>query len=445
MDLCHLHLQPNFKYLRQSNERSEPHHPELKIAVATYNKDRGFIFEDIQDASESTLQTFIDQSNRREQGPEKSDASLELIFAPMSPHLGINLTRDSFESLVEFIGLDPVLAAFLTSSRSCFHCIIGDNGCHSFLFKDYLYALAWTFDTRTLQTRALFTEGVEWRNSSTSFFRDGAFDIPGLSEHHLYHPLSLAMLVLIDMSRHFDDVILDDTNTLIGVRSKIDVSGDIAGEQRAQSIFRRTKTLYSASIQAVRVTQIWVHVKKSLSIAQSVSELFDPRHEHHFAPLNDTAHPCAERVIEGHRSIAASLRQAAHVIMSRIDTTSLSAQASLEQAKFYTEIVIPMAINRSGEDMAEVNRKDAVVMKGIGYLTLLFLPATFFSTLFSMPSLSGPGFVSEQFWVFWAFTIPTTIIVWMVFDWFDNRHLMAVLALLRRNRTKPTSENDSMP
>lgn len=108
-----------------------------------------------------------------------------------------------------FIGLDPLLVSFLTNSRSCFHYVIGDNRCHSFLYKYSNYSLAWKFDTRTMHTKALLTERYEYRESSTSFFHNDAFDIPGLSEHHLYHPLSLALLVLIDINNRCDHTITD--------------------------------------------------------------------------------------------------------------------------------------------------------------------------------------------------------------------------------------------
>lgn len=211
MDLCHIHLQPEFEYyLGRSNEPPELH-PKLKIAIATYAKNRGFSF-DIQDASESSLPTFIEQRNSTRQGPEKPDASLELVFVPMRPRqVRLNLTRDSFSALIELIGLDPALVAFLFSSGSCFHYIIGDNGCHSFLYKDYPYALAWTFDARTLLTKALLTERDEYKKSTTSFYRDSAFDIPGLPKHHLFHPLSLALLVLIDINHRCNHMILDES------------------------------------------------------------------------------------------------------------------------------------------------------------------------------------------------------------------------------------------
>jgi hypothetical protein len=55
-------------------------------------------------------------------------------------------------------------------------------------------------------------------------------------------------------------------------------------------------------------------------------------------------------------------------------------------------------------------------MKTISIMTMLFLPATYFAALFSMPTLqwSDSSVIRERFWVYWAFTIPTTCGVFFV-------------------------------
>jgi hypothetical protein len=57
-------------------------------------------------------------------------------------------------------------------------------------------------------------------------------------------------------------------------------------------------------------------------------------------------------------------------------------------------------------------------MKTIAVMNMAFLPAIFFAALFSMPSLQWdqPTIVHSNFWVYWAFTLPTTVIVFLV--WF---------------------------
>jgi hypothetical protein len=57
-------------------------------------------------------------------------------------------------------------------------------------------------------------------------------------------------------------------------------------------------------------------------------------------------------------------------------------------------------------------------MKTIAIMTMCFLPATFFAALFAIPSLQWdkPTVIGSRFWVYWVVTIPTTILVFIV--WF---------------------------
>jgi hypothetical protein len=52
-------------------------------------------------------------------------------------------------------------------------------------------------------------------------------------------------------------------------------------------------------------------------------------------------------------------------------------------------------------------------MKTIAVMTMLFLPATFFAALFATPMLDwhGTPIIQPRFWIYWAFTLPCTIVV----------------------------------
>lgn len=55
-------------------------------------------------------------------------------------------------------------------------------------------------------------------------------------------------------------------------------------------------------------------------------------------------------------------------------------------------------------------------MKTIAYMTMSFLPATFFATLFAVPSLDWKSdhVVQSNHWVYWAFTVPATLLVFII-------------------------------
>ncbi|RAK98094.1 uncharacterized protein BO80DRAFT_467229 [Aspergillus ibericus CBS 121593] len=64
-------------------------------------------------------------------------------------------------------------------------------------------------------------------------------------------------------------------------------------------------------------------------------------------------------------------------------------------------------------DLAEASKRDSSAMKAITILTMLFLPATFFATLFMVPTLrwDREDVIQRRFWVYWALTIPTMALV----------------------------------
>jgi hypothetical protein len=76
-------------------------------------------------------------------------------------------------------------------------------------------------------------------------------------------------------------------------------------------------------------------------------------------------------------------------------------------------------------------------MKSIAILGMAFLPATFFATFVSIPSLGWDG--PEKFILYWAFTIPVTVATFVLWAGFTQRG--AILELLGVTRKKADSEN----
>ncbi|KAF2279362.1 uncharacterized protein EI97DRAFT_430442 [Westerdykella ornata] len=76
--------------------------------------------------------------------------------------------------------------------------------------------------------------------------------------------------------------------------------------------------------------------------------------------------------------------------------------------------------------IAAATKGDSAAMKAISLVTMIFLPPTFVATFFSMsmfnwePQGQDPGLVSKYLWIYWAVTIPLTVIVvvcwrlWMI-------------------------------
>jgi len=61
-------------------------------------------------------------------------------------------------------------------------------------------------------------------------------------------------------------------------------------------------------------------------------------------------------------------------------------------------------------------------MKTIAIMTMIFLPPTFFATLFAMPLLrwDGPKVIQPAFGIYWAASLPTTAAVLLIWHWMSS-------------------------
>jgi hypothetical protein len=73
--------------------------------------------------------------------------------------------------------------------------------------------------------------------------------------------------------------------------------------------------------------------------------------------------------------------------------------------------------------------KDSRDMKAIAIMTMAFLPGTFVAALFAVPSLqwTDANVIQDNFWVYWVFAIPTTILVFVVWDFFNDLTMFKML------------------
>lgn len=73
----------------------------------------------------------------------------------------------------------------------------------------------------------------------------------------------------------------------------------------------------------------------------------------------------------------------------------------------------------SSTRIAEDTKRDSSSMKTVAVMTMAFLPGTFVAALLALPSFDwGPA--AGQFWVYWAVTIPSTILVFLIWGLLTN-------------------------
>jgi hypothetical protein len=79
----------------------------------------------------------------------------------------------------------------------------------------------------------------------------------------------------------------------------------------------------------------------------------------------------------------------------------------------------------ANRQIAAAAKKDSAAMKVLAVMTVLFLPGTFFATLFSVPSLhwAEETVISSKFWIYLAFTLPCTLTLLAFYGFYANERL----------------------
>jgi hypothetical protein len=108
-------------------------------------------------------------------------------------------------------------------------------------------------------------------------------------------------------------------------------------------------------------------------------------------------------------------------------------------ANFRTQIFNLLARGdaQANIDIAKAVMHDSTSMKTVAIMTMVFLPATFYAALFAVPSLQWdkPTVIGSRFWVYWAVTIPTTILVFII--WFGILHRVKIWGKVKEKNPRP--------
>jgi Mg2+ and Co2+ transporter CorA len=106
----------------------------------------------------------------------------------------------------------------------------------------------------------------------------------------------------------------------------------------------------------------------------------------------------------------------------------------LSRVKIQQQVLYNLMQSRIGD----ATLRDSSAMKSIAVLTMVFLPSTALATIFSMGSFfdQSPSnrhiVVSSQFWVFWAISIPITLMVLVTYIFWVEREWLSRLLGFRR-------------
>lgn len=159
-----------------------------------------------------------------------------------------------------------------------------------------------------------------------------------------------------------------------------------------------------------------IHVSESLDVTSKTMEGIIAQHQDFLSQRFST-----EKIdLDSSENIGRQLLSWRHMI------SSLRHRSASNKDRLQNEIQLSFNIAAQHDtaisvDIGRAAQADSSAMKTIAFFTMAFLPATFLSSVFSTSFFSysvdsGAWNVSDKFWIYWAFAIPTTFVAFVA--WF---------------------------
>jgi Mg2+ and Co2+ transporter CorA len=104
-----------------------------------------------------------------------------------------------------------------------------------------------------------------------------------------------------------------------------------------------------------------------------------------------------------------------------------------------------ITLAKDSRTLASASKRDSSSMKTLAAVTVAFLPGTFISSLFAMPLLDwnagrNDSVVNGKFWIYWAFTIPLTLLT--MFIWLIWTHRQTLLHRAQDRKAREQLDDD---
>ncbi|KAK6536837.1 hypothetical protein TWF281_001047 [Arthrobotrys megalospora] len=166
----------------------------------------------------------------------------------------------------------------------------------------------------------------------------------------------------------------------------------------------------SLAIQSVQMAMCQTALESNMSILDDLVETIDEIEA--IAPTTKELRPYLMAEINNLKSRCNSSTLFAQGIQRNISFTQTAIYNLIAQRD--SKLNIELA--KDSRMLAIASKRDSSSMKTIAVLTIAFLPGTFVSALFAMPVLnweakSYSDVMTEKFWVYWAVTLPMTLLV----------------------------------
>ncbi|CAG9953769.1 unnamed protein product [Clonostachys rosea f. rosea IK726] len=361
-------------------------------------------------------------------GGGSSSPELNLVRIRIKDPFPFYIEKGLFLQIFETLQLDPYILHLILQNSYGFHQFPATqpltNGqvVFSYFLSTIMYMLAWSFNPVTMETRAILMTRIA--NGITTCHEIERYFNRILSVHanHVYAPTFLSLTAGTQLVHFLDEYILDRLQVIREVEAHTG-HGDIMAIRDKISANEITKFSRDTGRVLAVLANIRRHLLISKAVIEHVSKMLDSKrltklsvssrnlHDKHKELLMDVVSMLDTQVTWNESYVAYLLERAKvqiAVLQSLLANEGVSQSMSLANKSIKLTSVSALIAQRAAEDSS--------AMKTIAIMTMLFLPGTFFAALFALPLLKWDesNVIQKKFWMYWAFTLPATVLVFIV-------------------------------
>ncbi|KAH6655426.1 hypothetical protein BKA67DRAFT_657369 [Truncatella angustata] len=322
-------------------------------------------------------------------GQDGVHSNLRLVSvacASTSNGTGLKISQPNFFGLLDAMSVNRHALYLIQNEYDGFH-IIPNGPTMTFFIGTWLYALAWSFDPSDLSTRAIFIDRS----------RDCYAPFVELLKRFLQYtssPALLAFVTAVHVTR------FDDTTTSHELAHIHFVAREIGYDSRRHVKSGMKHDINKLTNYHQLIGGTLENIANKLRHLGLVDSLFT------FVMEDPTfSTPISGTMMEGMLVNTEYLRRAVPVLRSQRDAYGEYVRYQKEQAERLSEVLfgllthedslININIANLSTELARASKEDSSTMKAIAILTMAFLPATFFATLFALPTLESETVVLD--------------------------------------------------
>ena len=309
-------------------------------------------------------------------------------------------------------------------------------------------SIAWSFDPITNSSRAVLTFHDGTNDDERANFIRCLYRSRALADQALFLPYVKAIFCFTKLSAMVHQAARRGSALESDIKYCFENPDDLVAYKALMSVSNRNA--YNAgvmascqeSLEVVRQVTTYFFNKDRLSYTSSESlkgSFSYQKGDFLKACLRNIDQRATARLADAAKCQQRSTRQVTLIMgvqAQRNQNISLEISRSSEQiaTESRRDQALSVQIARASTTIALESRRDASSMKTIAAVTMSFLPGTFVSSCFAMPLFNwdgrgGGGVVNPRIWVYWAVTIPLTLLTFFVWwAWFRYRNKREIAA-----------------